>query len=89
MINISKLNKAEVLSALYNKSKQQGMGFLHARGQQPISASEAAELLQTQTRFDYLHGRVMKVNLAGDEFDPWGCDRAIRHGDRAFKNYTR
>lgn len=25
--------------------------------------------------FDYLKGRVMKVNLSGDEFDEWGYDR--------------
>jgi hypothetical protein len=25
--------------------------------------------------FDYLKGRVIKVNLSGDEIDPWGYDR--------------
>lgn len=25
--------------------------------------------------FDYFVGRVLKVDLSGDEFDPWGYDR--------------
>ena len=74
-IDISKLNKAEVLTALYNASHQQGMGFMHSRGQTGMVAEEAAELLKTQSYFDYLHGRVMKIDLSKDTLDPWGYDR--------------
>jgi hypothetical protein len=28
-----------------------------------------------QYGFDYVRGRPMKINLEGDEFDPWGYDR--------------
>lgn len=74
-IDISKLKKADVLAALYNSSKQQGMGFMHARGATGMDASEAAELLKHETYFDYLHGRVMKVELRGDILDPRLYDR--------------
>jgi hypothetical protein len=75
LIDISKLDKAEVLAVLYNNSKQQGMGFMHVRGRFPLSKDEAAELLKESTWFDYLHGRVMKVELKGDTLDPWLYDR--------------
>lgn len=70
-MDISHLDKAEVLAALYNGSKQQGMGFIHPRGQSPLSADEAQALLDRQgsTYFDYLHGRILKINLSGDELD--------------------
>jgi hypothetical protein len=74
-MNIKGLNKAEVLAALYNNSKQQGLGFLHIRGQKPITADEAAELLKEYTSFDYLHGRVMKVELSGDNLSTLLYDR--------------
>ncbi len=74
-IDISKLNKAEVLAALYNNSRQQGMGFMNARGRDPITVDEAAELLGGTQYFDYLYGRVMKISLNGDTLDTWGYDR--------------
>lgn len=74
-IDISNLNKAEVLAALYNNSRQQGMGFMHSRGRDPITVNEAAELLSGTQYFDYLYGRVMKIGLKGDTLDTWGYDR--------------
>ncbi len=62
-INISTLNHAAVLAALYNASKQQGMGFLHARGAQPMTQEQAEAELKVTNRFDYLHGRVMKITI--------------------------
>ena len=80
-INIEGLDKAEVLAALYNASRQQGMGFMHARGALPMTKEEAAQEIALAQQpngsayFDYLHGRVMKVRLAGDQLDPWLYDR--------------
>lgn len=74
-IDISKLDKAEVLAALYNNSKQQGIGFLNARSREPLTKEEAAELLAEDTYFDYLAGRVMKVELNGDTLDSRLYDR--------------
>lgn len=65
MIDISKMNKAEVLAALYNRARPLGMGMLHFTPQD-MTESEAEELLKQQQSFDYLKGRVMKVNLSKD-----------------------
>ena len=82
-IDISKLDKAEVLAALYNSSKQQGMGFLNPRGREPMTKEQAAELLKETTYFDYLNGRVMKVDLSGEWLEPWLYDRDNGRGAAA------
>lgn len=95
LINISGVDKAELLAALYNASKQQGMGFCHKRGAGGMSVEEAQKEIDDRVRywvdkkditvqqaldefgcaFDYLHGRVMKVDIGGDELDPRLYDR--------------
>ena len=66
-IDIKELNKADVLAALYNSSKPQGMGFLHYDAKL-MSRKEAQKLLDAgQTYFDYLNGRVMKVDLSDEQ----------------------
>lgn len=73
------------LAALYNGSKPQGMGLLHF-DPTPMSAAQAKSLLQGGADFDYLKGRVMKINLgekvvedaSGAKWLPlntWGYDR--------------
>lgn len=79
MISLKELNKAEVLAALYNASKPLGLGFLQY-DPSPMTAKEATELLQKRSNFDYLKGRVMKVNLSGDEFDPRWYNRDVGQG---------
>jgi hypothetical protein len=76
MLNVSiiGLDKAKVLAALYNGARAQGAGFIHY-DPTPMSEDEASKILQHQIDFDYLKGRVMKVDLSGDEIDPWGYDR--------------
>lgn len=76
-INITGLDRAAVLASLFNNSQQQGMGFLQPRGAQPLSIEEAAGILAANPHgyFDYLHGRVLKVDLSGDDIDPWLYDR--------------
>lgn len=69
IINIKDLDKAEVLAALYNSSKLQGMGFMQAKNGD-MTTSQAQELLDSgQDYFDYLHGKVMKIDLSGDELE--------------------
>lgn len=80
MIDLKNKNKAGVLSKLYNASAPQGMGFLISDDDN-MSMEEAASLLKDQTYFDYVKGRVLKVDLSGDEFDPRLYDRD--HGDGA------
>lgn len=80
MINIKGLNKAEVLAALYNASKVQGMGFLQATGR-PMTVEDAEYLLLMNTDFDYLYGKVMKINLSSDEcFEERLYDRDVGEG---------
>ncbi len=73
-IDLTGLDKSKVLAALYNASKPQGMGFLHFNPA-PMTSEEASDLLEHQTYFDYLNGRVMKIDLSGDRLDAWGYDR--------------
>ena len=77
MVSIKGLDKRAVLAALYNASRPQGMGFLHY-DPKPMTKEDAEALLPIggMAQFDYLKGRVMKVNLSrDDEFDEWGYDR--------------
>lgn len=76
-ISIAGLDKAAVLAALYNRSRPQGMGFLQY-DPEPMTVEGARTILNAREGscyFDYLNGRVMKVDLSSDEFDPWGFDR--------------
>ncbi len=88
MIDIKGMDKAEVLSALHGASKAQGMGFLFDRG--GMSVEECRKEIADRTSdgmafggalyFDYLRGRVMKVDLSGDELDPRLFDRDVGPG---------
>lgn len=67
-MDIKGLKKSAVLAALYNASKPQGMGFMHY-DPKLMTEAEAEKLLSMGTDFDYLKGRVMKINLSKDEVD--------------------
>jgi hypothetical protein len=73
-IDIAKLNKADVLCALYNSSQPLGLGILHYTPEN-MQRPEAEELLKQTKTFDYLKGRVMKVDLSGDELRVGSYDR--------------
>ena len=79
-VDVSGLRSEAVLVALYERAQPQGLGFLHY-DPAPMSEEEATELLLIATddeglqRFDYLKGRVMKVRLGGESFDPRLYDR--------------
>lgn len=90
MIDIKGLEKGAVLKALFDASKQQGMGLYDRSGAEPIRLEDATEIVQARTRtqrnaqtlsqettcqFDYLRGRVLKVDIGGDAFDPRLYDR--------------
>lgn len=81
-IDLSGLDKAGVLAALYNASQPQGMGFLHYTPE-AMSTEEARNLLETNTCFDYLKGRVMKINLSKDTLYPGLYDRDNGEGAAA------
>ena len=75
MMDISKLNKAEVLAALYNRAQTQGMGiYQYQKGD--MTREQAQEMLDSgKTYFDYVIGRVMKVDLSKDEMDTFLYNR--------------
>lgn len=83
-VDISGLSKAAVLAALFNASSPGGMGFLQSGAGPRVMDVEYAERLISDMNaempeelyFDYLYGRVLKVDLTdGSSFDPWGFDR--------------
>jgi hypothetical protein len=89
-IDITGLDKAEVFQALYNRAKTQGAGILHYTPED-MTLEEAREAINgghssggdyvftppgmPRLYFDYYKGRVMKVDLSGDELRTWGYDR--------------
>lgn len=80
-IDITGLDKAAVLAALYNNSLRLGMGLLQPAGARDMTRDEAADILaQGYTYFDYLHGRVMKIDLSSDAVDPRLYDRDLGDG---------
>lgn len=85
IVDIKGLDKAEVLLSLYNHSHVQGLGFLQAVANYTLEdarrdLNESAPYFY----FDYLHGRVLKVDLSKDEFDGWLYDRDC--GEEAAQN---
>ncbi len=77
-IDVSDIARGQLLASLYNSSKPQGLGILHFTPEE-MSPSEAVKLLNPDlgkpSYFDYLQGRVMKVEINGQTLDPWGYDR--------------
>ncbi len=79
MIDIGGLDKRKVLKALYDNSKPQGMGFLHFINRD-MTLDEAEGLLAQGSYFDYLNGRVMKVDLSKNQMNPGLYDRDLGPG---------
>ena len=74
MIDISQFPKERVLKAIYNRARPQGMGYI-AFSPIPMTDDEARELLKQGTYFDYIKGRVLKVDLSKEFLDPRLYDR--------------
>lgn len=89
-IDITGIPKPQLLAALFNASKQQGMGFLDASGasQMTTGAAEDAIAAQPKMYFDYLKGRVMKVDISGDELRVGLYDRDNGEGAAEAAVYT-
>lgn len=75
-MNIKYLSKPLVLQSLYREAAVQGMGFLQARGKS-ITIEEATEIINKSPRlhFDYLYGKVLKVDLSKNELNTWLYNR--------------
>jgi hypothetical protein len=73
-IDISGLDKVDVLRKLYDAAKPLGLDILHF-DPAPMTEEEARSLLDQYNYFDYVHGRVMRVEIEGDSLDPRLYDR--------------
>lgn len=80
IIDIEGLDKAEVLHALYHRSHVQGLGILQAIPAYTVEDARRDLDEQPGYYFDYLHGRVLKVDLFGDSFDSRLYDRDCGEG---------
>ena len=78
-VDISNKDKAEVLAALYNNSHPHGNGFIHYISE-PMTIEWAREILKKTTYFDYLYGRVMKIDLKDNIIRTWGYNRNNGNG---------
>ena len=67
-MNIKGIDRAKVLMALYNGSKQQGMGVFNTRGSMGMNVEDARKELDNNPDgyFDYLHGRILKIKITED-----------------------
>jgi hypothetical protein len=80
-MTIKGLNKAEVLAALYNNAKVQGMGILWAEAKDMTTEEAQRTLDETPDKyFDYLKGRVMKIRIDGDDINTTMYNRDNGHG---------
>ena len=81
-VNTEGLDKAELLAALYNDARIQGAGIIAYRPGD-MTKETAQRELNYCSDFDYLHGRVMKVDLSTDE--PTTDLYNLYNGFRAFE----
>ncbi len=69
LVSIQELDKSAVFAALFNRAQAQGLGFLQYNPAL-MTAEQAQERFgECSEYFDYVDGRVMKVDLSGDELD--------------------
>jgi len=87
-IDISNLDKAELLAALYNNASPLGMGMLHFDPNQMtkedaetiiMEGDDLAHMFPGASRrnyyFDYVKGRPLKIDISGDTMETALYDR--------------
>lgn len=78
-IDISEMNKVDILKTLYDNAKFNGLGmFAFELGDMPIT--EAIQIMDMyemkyNSYFDYLKGRVLKIDLSGPVLNTYLYDR--------------
>ena len=79
-IDIKGIDKAKILAELYNNAQPLGLGFLHYNPT-PMTKEDAQKILDAgYTYFDYLKGRVMKIDLSEDDMRTDLYNRDNGHG---------
>lgn len=75
MVSTKGLSKEEVLAALYNAADIHGSGFCHGTDRK-MDYDWAKRELSNRSWFDYIHGKIMKVDLFSDNgFEERSYDR--------------
>jgi len=80
MVDIKGLDKERVLKALYDNSHAKGTGFFQTVPSGIVTVEHCENLLKSTTNFDYLYGRVLKIDIGGDAFDERLYDRDCGEG---------
>jgi hypothetical protein len=86
-MKVLKKDQAKVLATLYNASKPLGTGWLNADMTHVMTEHEALSLLEYTTYFDYVRGRVMKLDFSKDDVDTWLYNRD--NGENAAENAVK
>ena len=79
-VDITGIDKPELLVALYHGTHPVGMGFIHNNPEFGLDDAEAAITAESSGRLDYVSGRPIKANISGDSFDPSLYDREAGEG---------
>lgn len=80
MIDITGMNKAEVLMALYHGSHPQGLSIFNVPDH-PVTIFDCRDAINELTKrgrnlyFDYWKGHILKVDITGDFFNEVFYDR--------------
>lgn len=76
-MKITYLNKSQVLQTLYNYANIQGMGFLNPRCKEQMTLSQSDEIFKSNRNkyFDYVNGRVLKIDLSKNDLQTWLYNR--------------
>lgn len=96
-MDITGLDKAEVLAVLYNNSFAFGMGKLnYVEGDLPVEEarifiSDAINHNYGYVYFDYLLGRIMKIDLTTDELNTclYNRDNGVNAAENLIKKLRR
>lgn len=79
-IDITGLNKAQLLAGLFNRARSQGWGFAVATDE-TMTVAQASAIIKRDRKYnedlhyDYVAGRSLKIYLGGNTFDPSNYDR--------------
>jgi len=75
-ISIAGIDKAAVLAALWNNAALPPAAAHPNPRLRPMMIAEArSAIVENDGGFDYHEDRILKINVQGDDFDPWGYDR--------------
>ena len=78
MVDRTGLTDSQVLCALYNASQPLGLGFLTPGSNTGLSVDDCQMILEENSHsryFDYLQGRVMKIDVSENPLNPRLYDR--------------